>query len=264
MTVMQTGRVITRRGVPLRALRECGAFEGVSPAVLRQIADISSIKRYDRDEFLFHEGAPVRGLYLVRRGAVKVHRVNTSGKEQVLHIYRPGESLGEESLFTEMGHPADGCATEACEVILVQRQGLLEIVRREPDLALGLLGSMNRQLHVLVGLLDDLTLKDVKTRLANWLIQQCPDPASRSPIRIQLPTTKRILAAELGTVSETLSRTVAKFRDLNLLAVDGNTVTLFSPWKLTQLFPQTATASASGHLTLWSTNASAGMLQPAL
>jgi CRP/FNR family transcriptional regulator len=91
---------------------------------------------------------------------------------------------------------------------------------------------MDRHVHMLIGLLDDLTLKDVKTRVAEWLLQQCPDPASRQPVSIQLPTTKRVLAAELGTVSETFSRTVAKFRELDLLAVEGSTVTLPCPARL--------------------------------
>jgi hypothetical protein len=48
--------------------------------------------------------------------------------------------------------------------------------------------------------------------------------------------TKRVLAAELGTVSETFSRTVAKFRKQRLISVEGNTFTLLCPIRLTQLF----------------------------
>jgi CRP/FNR family transcriptional regulator len=98
-----------------------------------------------------------------------------------------------------------------------------------------MLRSMYRHTQILVRLLDDLTLKDVKTRLANWLLAQCPDPGSLRPIRIQLTSTKRVLAAELGTVSETLSRTVAKLRAQRLLSVRGATVTLHCPRRLTRL-----------------------------
>jgi CRP/FNR family transcriptional regulator len=83
-----------------------------------------------------------------------------------------------------------------------------------------------------VGQLEDLTLQNVETRLANWLMKRCPDSASDRPIRIKLTTTKRQLAAELGTISETFSRTLAKFREQNLLAVKGNLVTVLSPKRL--------------------------------
>jgi CRP/FNR family transcriptional regulator len=94
---------------------------------------------------------------------------------------------------------------------------------------------MSSHLRVLVGQLEDLTLKDVETRLANWLVKRCPDPQSPEPVRVELTMTKRVLAAELGTVSETLSRTLARFRDRKLVSVSGKTVTILAPMKLQAL-----------------------------
>ena len=98
-----------------------------------------------------------------------------------------------------------------------------------------MLSSMSLHLRDLVGQLEDMTLKDVETRLANWLIKRCPDPASDRPVVIELRTTKRVLAAELGTVSETFSRTLAKFRQQQLVAVKGKSVTVLAPARLQAL-----------------------------
>src|SRR4029079_11732657 len=104
-----------------------------------------------------------------------------------------------------------------------------------PELALRMLASMSQHLRVLVGLLDDLTLKDMETRLANWLLNDCPRRLPNEPVAVQLDRTKRVLAAEMGTTSETLSRTLAKFRDQKLLRVSGKTITITSPTKLAEL-----------------------------
>jgi len=98
-----------------------------------------------------------------------------------------------------------------------------------------MLGAMSRHLRALVGLLDDLTLKDVETRLAHWLVKRCPDPRSHTPCRIEIPVAKRVLASELGTVSETFSRTLAKFRQQKLIEVKGKTITVLSPRRLDAL-----------------------------
>lgn len=87
----------------------------------------------------------------------------------------------------------------------------------------------------LVGQLEDLTLKNVETRLANWLVKRCPAPESETPVRIKLKSTRRVLAAELGTVSETFSRTLGKFREQKLISVKGKSVTVHSPKKLNSL-----------------------------
>jgi CRP/FNR family transcriptional regulator len=138
-------------------------------------------------------------------------------------------------LATSAGYPADARALESSQVLLVQKGGFLDLLKRQPELALRMLASMSLHLRVLVGQLEDLTLRDVETRLANWLLKRCPDPQSALPVTIELKTTKRVLAAELGTVSETFSRTLAKFREQRLLSVKGKTVSVLSPAKLRDL-----------------------------
>jgi CRP/FNR family transcriptional regulator len=219
----------------LNSLRSCQLFAGLPQADLENVADITVIKSLEKDDYLFRERDFAAGFYIVQSGSVNVHRVNAAGKEQIIHIFRTGESFAEAALATETGYPADARALESTQVLLVQKSGILALIRRQPELALRMLGSMSIHLRVLVGQLEDLTLKDVETRLANWLVKRCPSPAGEQPARIELPMTKRVLAAELGTVSETLSRTLAKFREQQLLTVKGKTVTILSPAKLTVL-----------------------------
>ena len=88
-----------------------------------------------------------------------------------------------------------------------------------------MLGSMSQHLPMLMGLLDDLTRKNVETRLANWPLKQSKGRAGP----LQLPGTKRVLAAELGTSSETLSRTLGTLRDRRILSVSGKTITIHKP-----------------------------------
>jgi CRP/FNR family transcriptional regulator len=216
-------------------LRSCQLFTGLSPADLEAIANITTVKSLERGDYLFHEGDPAHGFYIVQRGAVNVHRVTAAGREQVIHIFRTGDSFAEAALATATGYPADARALETTQVLLVQKDGILALVKRQPQLALRMLGSMSSHLRVLVGQIEDLTVKDVETRLANWLVKRCPNPASEAAVKIELPMAKRVLAAELGTVSETFSRTLAKFREQKLIAVKGKTVTVLSPTRLSTL-----------------------------
>jgi len=213
-------------------LRSCQLFMGLSPEDFRSIANFVVMTSLAKDQYLFREGDPSHGFYIVQKGAINVHRVNASGKEQIIHVFRAGESFAEATLASDKGYPGDARAVVSTQVLLVQKAGFLGLLRRRPDLALRMLSSMSSHLRVLVGQLDDFTLKDVETRLANWLVKQCPDPKSQQPVRIQLSITKRMLAAELGTISETFSRTLAKFREQKLIKVDGKIITVLSPVQL--------------------------------
>ena len=221
-----------RQTAIVNTLRSCQLFAGLAAGDLENIADITVPKSLEKNEYLFREGEPARGFYIVQRGAVNVHRVTAAGKEQVIHVFRTGDSFAEVALASSSGYPADARAQEASQVLLIQKEGILALLKRQPELALRMLGSMSSHLRVLVGQIEDLTVRDVQTRLANWLVKRCPNPQSESPVNIVLTVTKRVLAAELGTVSETLSRTLAKFREQKLLAVRGKVVTVLSPLKL--------------------------------
>lgn len=210
-------------------LRCAQLFSGLAADDLNTIASFTQTVALAKDDYLFHEGEPSRGCYLVQSGALNVHRVNAAGKEQVIHVFRPGESMAEASLASPTGYPANARAVEPSTVLLIPKAPLLELIGRRPDLALRMLGSMSVHLRVLVGMLDDLTLKDVETRLLNWLVKHARDAKNGV---IQLRGTKRVLAAELGTSSETLSRTLARLRDQQLITVAAKSIAVHDAGKL--------------------------------
>ncbi|MBS0631398.1 MAG: Crp/Fnr family transcriptional regulator [Verrucomicrobia bacterium] len=215
------------------SLRCCQLFSSLSADDLRQIAAFAIPITLAKGAYLFHEGEDSRGFYLVQSGAINVHRVSAAGKEQVIHVFRTGESFAEAALASPTGYPANARAVEPCSVLLLPKGPVLELIGRRPDLALRMLGSMSAHLRVLVGMLDDLTLKDVETRLLNWLVKHGRNAPGGV---IRLPGTKRVLAAELGTSSETLSRTLARLRDRKFIAVAARSITLLdAPTLETQL-----------------------------
>lgn len=227
-----------RQAVIESTLRSCQLFVGLPATDMAAIAAFLVPKNLAKGEYLFREGARAEGFYIVQKGAINVHRVNAAGKEQVIHLFRPIESFAEGALASAEGYPADARATEATTVLLVPKLEFVQLLRKRPELALRMLGSMSQHLRVLIGLLDDLMLKNMETRLANWLLKRCPRPLGAAPAIVQLDRTKRVLAAEMGATSETLSRTLAKFRDQNLLRVKGNTITVTNPRALQKMLQQ--------------------------
>jgi CRP/FNR family transcriptional regulator, dissimilatory nitrate respiration regulator len=224
-----------KRTVIESSLRSSQLLWGLPAEDIESIAAMVVPKRLEKGDYLFRKGDPAEGFYILQRGAINVHRVSPLGKEQVLHVFRPFESFAEAALAAPAGYPADARAITSSSVLLVPKRDFIQLLRKRPELALRMLGSMSQHLRVIVGLLDDLTLKDIETRLANWLLRRCAGPIADTAQIIQLQATKRVLASEMGTTSETLSRTLAKFRELKLLRVSGNTITVTRPRALERL-----------------------------
>jgi CRP-like cAMP-binding protein len=219
----------------LAALRSCRLFESLRPDDLRRIADFARLRRVPKGAFLFREGEPTLGFYIVRSGAIHVHRLGADGREKGIHLFRAGESLAEATLAEGLGYPAHACAVEPSVVVFVPRDDFMDLLKQRPDLSIKMLASMSQHLRVLVNALDDMNRKDVETRLAHWLVRRCPDPSSSEPAVIRLDVTKTVLAAELRVRQETLSRALQRLRELGHLTIEGRLITVANPARLRTL-----------------------------
>lgn len=222
----------------IAALQSCRLFESLRPPDLARIAGFTSLRKIRKGEYLFREGEPTSGFFVVRSGAVNVHRTGQDGREKTIHIFRAGESFAEATLADGAGYPAHACAVEAAVVLFVPRGEFLELLKERPDLSLRMLSSMSQHLRVLVNALDDMTRKDVETRLAHWLLKRCPWPLSEEPADIRLDVTKTVLAGELRVRNETLSRAFSRMKSLGLIHLGGRTIRVENPLRLEGLIQE--------------------------
>ncbi len=221
-------------------LARCRLFAASAPDDLAQLATACHPARLEKDAFLFREGDTATGFFVVQSGAISVQRIGPGGKEMIIHIFRPPESFAEATLASDGGYPADARAIEPSTVLLVPRQAFVDIIRKRPEMALRMLGSMSLHLRALVARLDDLQLKDVETRLLFWISSRLR-ASSPPPKAIQIPGTKRSLALELGVTSETLSRTFAALRQRGLIRVTGTRIEIPSHAQLQTALDQRLT-----------------------
>ncbi len=181
---------------------------------LGKIARFTSIKR---GQTLFRQGEPVEGMFFLISGQLKIFKLSPDGKEHILHIIRPGQGFAEAALFME-GYPAWCDALRKSEVVCLPKTRFLDLLAAEPDLSLGIIASMSLYLRRFAEQIEDLSLKDVSSRLARWLLATAEENGRDF---WDLAITKGQLASQLGTVSETLSRTLRKFQDSGFLEVRG-------------------------------------------
>ncbi|MBN1827849.1 MAG: Crp/Fnr family transcriptional regulator [Deltaproteobacteria bacterium] len=199
-------------------------FSGLDPGELKKIDRLALHRSYRRGQTLFSEGDGANGFFIVLSGRVKVFKISPNGKEQILHVFGPGEPFGEAALFAERTFPASAVAQSACRVFFFPRSDFLDLIRNEPALALAMMGVMARRLMLLTNLVEGLSLKDVPSRVASYFLAM--GNASGSDSRLNLDIAKGELASLLGTAPETLSRILARMIGESLIAVEGSCITI--------------------------------------
>lgn len=193
-------------------------FSGLDDVHLDALSTIATVRSYDKNEAIFHEGDEAGGLYAVAAGLVRIYKTSLSGKEQILHVFGPGEVFAEVALFKSAHLPANAQALEPSEILFIPKQGFVSLIRKEPDLALSMLGLMSMRLRSFVAKIEDLSLKEVPARLAQHLLLLQASQGTDS-VRLDLP--KGQLAAYLGTIPETLSRILKKLAEAGIVETEG-------------------------------------------
>ena len=225
------------------ALQQATIFAGLAEDVLLRIAGYSSVRKLKKNDILFREGEKVVGFFVVTKGIIEAFRADETGREQLIHLIHAGESFAEPAVAGLPGYPAHTRALEPTEVILISGDEFLAHLRERSDLAMRMLGSLSRHLHELVSTIESYKLRDAETRLLHWLLQRCP--AGGKPTVIALNVSKLVLAAELGTRQETLSRILAKLRKSGHIGVTGRRIEVSSPDALRRLFESQLTPKLS-------------------
>lgn len=149
----------------------------------------------------------------------------------VLHVIRPGESFAEVPLFEGHENPTYPATAETLTdstLLFFPAEAFLSFIDAEPRAALHMLGQMAKRLRNAIRQLDAVSLQDVQERLARHLVEQVPtvpdDPDTPPTVEIDIP--KSVLAAELGTVPETLSRALRALEEKDLIRSEASEIAL--------------------------------------
>lgn len=179
-------------------------FSGLSEAQLQQLKQIGREVSVARNQTIFMEGDEGSGFYIVVSGRVKVFKASAEGKEQILHIYGPGQPVGEVPVFAGQHFPANCQAVEKSRLLFFPRQAFIDLITAHPSLALNMLAVLSMRLRQFTVQVENLSLKEVPGRLASYLIYLAEE--QERPGSVHLPISKGQLASLLGTIPETLSR----------------------------------------------------------
>ena len=199
-------------------------FNGLPEDQIVAIKKIAVEKHINKGEIIVSEGDEGEGFFVIAEGRVKVFKVSTEGKEQILHIFGPGQPFGEVPVFTGQRFPANAQALESSRVFFLPRSGIVNLIAANPSLALNMLAVMSKKLRQFAVQIENLSLKEMPARLASYLIYLAEEQGVDEVITLKI--SKGQLASILGTIPETLSRIFARLSGQNLIRVEGKKITL--------------------------------------
>ena len=192
-------------------------FSNLTYDEMMEIAAITTDKTFEKGEMIYTAGDKGEKLYVIHKGRVKISRISSNGKEQVIRVIGPGEFMGELSLFNPIAMTDNGEALEKSTMCIIEGAKLKELIKKYPIIAIKVMEELSQRLEKAENLIEDINLHSVETRIAQELIKMADERHE-----VILNMTKGDFASKMGMSQETLSRKLSHFQEMGLITQIGN------------------------------------------
>ena len=199
-------------------------FEMLDSAQRQRVVRSTEVRDYEPGEMLFRQGESAERFFMMRRGQVKLYRLSPTGHEKIVELFAPPSTFAEAAIFMEQRrYPVNAEAISPTQVYAFSSNVYLDILRESHESCLRLLGSLSRRLKARLNDIDALSLQNATLRVANYLLRLMPKDAKEQAL-IDLPYSKKNIAARLSLQPETLSRVFHRLSRQGVLDIEGPTV----------------------------------------
>lgn len=209
-------------------------LEGLPKDEFTLLKDNMQRKEIKKGKVIYREGSHSKGVYILRKGKVKIYQTNKDGKEQIVYIYRKGESMGYRPIICEELHPVSAAALENCVISFIPRYYFTKVLEKSIVLTNRLLVNLSHEFTVWTNKISVFAHQPVKERVALSLLilneKYGRENGKEQPVVINL--SRNDFANYVGTAEETLVRMLQDFKQRNIIRTEGRKIFILHPKEL--------------------------------
>lgn len=209
-------------------------FSNIDEPNMTRLVENAVVKSIPKKTIYFSEAKFLDGMHVLLSGKVKLFKVAEDGKEQTIFIFGPGEPFCLCSTFSDGKVPANLSALEDSKVLFISPASFQDMIKEDPSILINMMSVMARRLKDAMVMIDALSLKQIPSRLAAYILSRSEDGW------LKLEISYRELSKIIGVTPEALSRALRKMSEEKLIKLDGNNLELLDKERLE--------ACSDGHL----------------
>lgn len=221
-----------RRRLDPEQIADLPIFERMPRDALGDLLGGAAVERFPAHTMLFEAGSPADAFYILLGGRVKLFALTEDGKESIVEVVEPVASFAEAAMFASGRYPVGAEVIEEAELVRVRAEPFLAGLRRNRDLAYGMLAALslwNRHLKQEVRTLRE---HSPMRRVSSFILSLAPPGEGQAVI--ELPLKKMIIASRLGMEPESLSRVLGRLKEFGV-TTRGRTVNIEDVARLRRL-----------------------------
>jgi CRP/FNR family transcriptional regulator len=190
--------------IDVELLQSTAYFSGMDSAELESIKSLIQETRVQKGVHFLSEGESSDYLYFIVSGLVKVYKTSSSGKEQVLHIAPPGDSLNDVSLFDGGPTAAGMVALTPAVLYAISKDDIIKLLQKKPHIMMNVIKSLAQRIRRDSNLVEDISSSQVLQRLAKLFVGRYGGEETT----VGLTLTQKDIAGLVGSSREMVNRSL--------------------------------------------------------
>ncbi len=188
---------------------------------------------FNKGDIIYREGDHSNFIYLISKGAVKCHKLDSKGKELAIELYKEDDLFGYTSFTHNLPHKETATAIKDTELVGLSIMQLSEILSNNNKLAIALIDYLTDDLSHFKDQLLEMAYSSVNKKTANTILQFAEKINRRpnDPIKIS----RNDLASVAGIATETFIRTLTNFKNQGLIKSEGRNIVVLDIEGLKQI-----------------------------
>lgn len=210
------------------SIKDIPLFQGFSQSELDAVKACLKEKSFQKGELLFNEGKPCERIFIVREGRVKLYRIASNGREQILENLNPGETCACNPGAQVWCCTSTAEAVTPCKVWFLSREDYVRMVQTNSKVSQTLNHLFAEKLQAFSSLIEEVSLKDVKKRLVKFLLEMHCEREKKygKGDALFIPFTREEIAQRIGSARETVVRYLTQLKKAKLIDIKPHQIVI--------------------------------------
>lgn len=205
-------------------VREFSALKALTKDELIRMAECKTSKIIRKGEIIFSEGDTINGVFCVKDGVCKMTKLSANGRDQIVHLVKKGELLGQRSMISDEPANLSAVALEDMQVCFVPKNDILGFLNENNKFSMAMMKSICGDLKEADNIMVDMAQKTVKERLAHTLLYLEDNFGTDNDGFLKIQLSRDDIANMIGTATESCIRLLSEFNKSELIELTGKKI----------------------------------------
>lgn len=216
-------------------VREFSSLKALTKDELVHMSNCKTSKIIRKGETIFSEGETINGVFCVKDGVCKMTKLSANGRDQIVHLVKKGELLGQRSMISEEPANLSAVALEDMQICFIPKSEILNFFNKNNQFSMNVMKTICGDLKEADNIMVDMAQKTVKERLAHALLYLADNFGTNEDKSLKLQLSREEIASMIGTATESCIRLLSDFNKLGIITISGKKIIIADPGQLRKI-----------------------------